>query len=84
MSKTLTREIQQYNKETSELENNACENIFSTYKELAQALLIDQGFLPHQHHAQKKDWLEVLNEWLLAALKGMLLAKTAEELAGYK
>lgn len=84
MSKTLTTEIQQYNKEATELENNACENIFSAYKELAQALLIDQSFLSHQHDVQKKDWLEILNEWLLAALKGMLLAKTAEELAGYK
>lgn len=83
-SDALTAQINQYNQQASQLENAACENIFAAYKYLSENLLAEQAFLNHYQAKQREHWLEILNEWILASLKGMLLAKTAEELNSYQ
>ena len=75
LNNLLTNEINQFNNDVIQLEQQACENIFTALQHLNN-LLEDST----KHSLD----IETINTWLISMLKGMLNAKTLEEMQAYQ
>lgn len=71
----LNDEINQFNNDIIQLEQQACENIFTALQYL------NNLFEDSTKHSLN---IEIINTWLTSMLKGMLNAKTLEEMRAYQ